>query len=59
MATKYTLYFSKYLKENYDLPDHRDDKKYNSWKTEYKKFKKQYKKLTKNNFDDLLKEYQK
>ena len=58
-ATKYTLYFSKYLKENYDLPDHRDDKKYNSWKTEYKKFKKQYKKLTKNNFDDLLKEYQK
>lgn len=54
-ATKNTLYFSEYLKENYDLPDHRNDKNYNSWKEEYKRFKKQYKKLTKNNFDDLLK----
>ncbi len=58
-ATKNTLYFSKYLKENYDLPDHRDDKKYDSWKKEYKRFKKQYKKLTKNNFDDLLKDVKK
>ncbi len=29
-STKYTLYFAKYLKEHYDLPDHRDDKNYAS-----------------------------
>ena len=53
-ATKFTLYFSKYLKENYDLPDHRNDKKYLSWNNEYDRFKKLYKELTKNDFDDLL-----
>ncbi len=53
-ATKYTLYFSKYLKENYDLPDHRNDNKYSSWKSEYERFKIEFNNLTKKNFDDLI-----
>ncbi len=53
-ATKYTRYFSKYLKSHYDLPDHRDDARYNSWKQEYERFKSNYNEITTNNFDDLL-----
>ena len=34
-AEKYTEYLSKYLEENYDLPDHRDDPKYESWEEAY------------------------
>ena len=56
-ATKYTLYFAKYLKENYQLQDHREDEKYSSWDTEYERFKKDFNKLTNKNFDDLLLEY--
>lgn len=55
--TKYTLWFSKYLKENYNLPDHRNDVRYSSWDSEYKRFKDNFKKLTDRNFDDLLLEY--
>ena len=58
-ATKYTLYFSRYLHEHYDLKDHRGDSKYKSWDMEYKRFKDDYKKVTGNNFDDLLQEYKK
>ncbi len=57
-STKYTLYFSRYLKENYDLPDHREDEKYKSWSKEYKRFKKDFNKLTNKNFEDILLEYQ-
>ena len=53
-ATKYTLYFSKYLKEKYNLPDHRNDKEYSSWDNEYEKFKSKFKELNNKNFDDLL-----
>ena len=56
-STKYTLYFSKYLKENYDLKNHKGDKNYNSWDSEYTRFKENYKKITKKDFDELLKEY--
>ena len=52
-ATKYTLYFAKYLKEHYKLKDHRKDKKYQSWKDEYVRFKNDFKELTKKNFDDI------
>ncbi len=55
-STKFTLYFAKYLHEHYDLPDHRNDKKYNSWNEDYDRFKEQYKKLTQKNFIDLLNE---
>ena len=58
-ATKYTLYFAKYLKENYQLQDHREDEKYSSWSTEYERFKKDFNKLTNKNFDELLLEYKK
>ncbi len=58
-ATKYTLYFSKYLKNNYDLPDHRGDKKYSSWVDEYERFKKEYKELTGEKFKKILKKYKK
>lgn len=53
-ATKYTKYFSEYLKEHYNLPDHRGNKKYNSWESEYKRFKENYKKRIGQNFEDLL-----
>ena len=53
-ATKNTIYFSKYLKNNYELPDHRKDKKYNSWKEEFNRFIKDFKKITNKNFDELL-----
>ena len=53
-ATKYTLYFSKYLKENYQLEDHRGDKKYDLWTKEYERFKKDFKKITNKDFDELL-----
>ncbi len=57
-STKYSLYFSKYLKENYDLPDHREDEKYKSWDKEYKRFKTDFKKLTNKDFNKLLSKYQ-
>ena len=55
-TTKYTLYFAEYLKENYQLPDHRGNPKYNSWISEYKRFKNDYKNATGNNFEDLINE---
>ncbi len=57
-STKYTLYFAKYLKEHYDLLDHRDDKKYVSWNKEYERFKNDFNLLTKKDYDSLLLEYQ-
>ena len=53
-STKYTLYFSKYLKQNYNLEDHRNDKSYNSWNKEYERLKKKYTQLTEKNFEELL-----
>ena len=57
-ATKYTLYFAKYLKEHYKLKDHRKDKKYQSWEKEYQRFKNDFKELTNKSFDDVLEHYQ-
>ncbi len=56
-STKYTLYFSKYLHDNYKFEDHREDKRYSSWNEEYQRFKNDYKKYTNKNFDDLLEQY--
>ncbi len=56
-ATKYTLYFGKYLKEHYNLPDHREDERYSSWYEVYERVKEKYKELTGNNFDDMLSKY--
>lgn len=56
-AVKYTLYLSKYLKENYDLPDHRNDESYNSWDNEYERFKQRFKEITDKDFDEVLLEY--
>lgn len=53
-ATKYTKYFAKYLKNQYDLSDHRNDESYNSWYSEYERFKGDYKKAVKQDFEDLL-----
>ena len=53
-STKYTLYLSNYLKSNYDLPDHRKDKKYESWNETYEKYKERYKELTSRDFESLL-----
>lgn len=56
-STKYTLYFSKYLDETYDLPDHRNNSKYSSWDKEYKKFTEDFKNITEIDFNDILKNY--
>lgn len=56
-ATKYTIYFSKYLKENYDLQDHRKDEMYASWNEEYEHFKHVFKYLAKDDFENILSEY--
>ena len=53
-ATKYTLYFSKYLKDNYNLKDHRKNEKDSSWLNEYERFKTEFNNLTKKNFEDLI-----
>jgi len=37
-SIKYTEYFEKYLKQNFNLPDHRGDKKYTRWEKEYNRF---------------------
>ncbi len=57
-ATKYTLYFSKYLNENYDLPSHKEDKKYITWSNEYNRFKNSYKSIFNTEFDNLLTNFQ-
>ena len=56
-STKYTLYFSKYLHENYELENHKNDKNYISWENEYQRFKKDFLQITNKNFDELLQEY--
>ncbi len=58
-ATKYTLYLSKYLKEHYDLPDHRNDPTYSSWNGEYNRFKENYKAIIGTEYDELLQKYSK
>lgn len=56
-STKYTLYFSKYLKEAYNLDDHRNDDLYISWEKDYERFKADFKSITKQDFDKVLEEY--
>lgn len=36
----YTDWLSRYIKENYNVPDRRGDKKYNSWEKEYERLEK-------------------
>ena len=56
-ATKYTLWFSKYLKENYELPNHKNDVNYSSWSSEYDRFKDNFKKITDKDFNEILLQY--
>ncbi len=56
-STKYTMYFSKYLKKYYQLEDHRNKENDLSWEREYQRFKDDYKKYTNQNFDDIIKKY--
>ena len=53
-ATKYTLFFSKYLKDNYELENHKNNRRYDSWNKEYERFKNNFKKITNKNFDNYL-----
>lgn len=53
-ATKFTLWMSEYLEDNYKLNNHKNDNKYKSWDKEYKKYKESFNKLTNLNFDTLL-----
>ena len=55
-ATKFTLYFAKYLDSIYDLPDHRGDDRYNSWDLEYERLSKDYQKYTGNDYQELVNE---
>ncbi len=56
-STKYTLYFSKYLKEHYELPNHKEDPSYSSWDIEYQNFKEAFNSFTKKDFEELLSDY--
>ncbi len=56
-STKYTLYFARYLKEHYELPNHKKDPNYSSWDVEYQNFKKAFNMYTNQDFDNLLLEY--
>lgn len=58
-ATKYTLYLSKYLKNNYNLVDHRNDKMYKSWDKIYDKFKDDFYTTTKKDYQKLVNKYKK
>ena len=53
-AIKYTLMFSKFLNDNYELPDHRGDKNYQSWAEEYERLKLSFSDLTNKSFDSQL-----
>lgn len=44
-AVKFTDLFAKWLHENYDFPDHREDSAYAEWNGVYNKIQKQVKKL--------------
>lgn len=46
-AQKVTKVVTEYLKNNYDLPDHRNDPKYKSWNDDLIKYNKTIEKLTK------------
>ncbi len=39
-ARKATIYIGKYLSENYDLEDHREDKSFDVWNEDYENYKK-------------------
>ncbi len=53
-ATKFTKYFAKYLKDNYNLKDHRSDEKYESWNKAYEEYVERFEKVTGENFQDYL-----
>lgn len=53
-STKYTLYFGAYLKDNYNLEDHRNKKNSKSWDEAYETYKAKYKEYTKENYEILL-----
>ncbi len=44
-ATRFTKYFSEYISQKYDLPDHRGNKKYSSWEKEYHRYTENYKEI--------------
>jgi len=46
-AVKYTDYLTAYLKEHYDLPDHRGEEAYSSWEKAFKNYKKRRKTVMK------------
>lgn len=54
-SIKYTLYFSQYLKQNYDLSDHRRDEKYRTWNEEFKRFKDTFEKETGKKLYEIIK----
>ncbi len=56
-STKNTMLFGKYLKENYNLPNHKGDIAYKSWDEEYERFKEDYKKYTENDFEEKIDTY--
>ena len=53
-AIRFTLYFSDYLKNKYDLIDHRSDNNYSSWEDGFKKFEKIFEEETGNKLEDYI-----
>ena len=56
-ATKYTLYFSKLLHDNYKLPDHRNDSSYESWDKEYERLKLRFLRQDGRKYETIVEEY--
>ena len=55
-STKYTLYLSKYLNDNYNLESHKNNQLYKSWDEEYNRFKANFNSLVNKDFDTFLKQ---
>ena len=56
-ATKYTLYLSEYLKNNYKLPNHKGDINFETWQDGYYLFKDELYNSYGINFDSILLKY--
>lgn len=54
-ALKLTDYLTKYLKDNYDLPDHRNEKEYEYWNLDYEVYKKELDNFVKDTKDIINK----
>ena len=56
-STKYTLYFSKYLDEHYNLLNHKNENNYSSWQKIYEIFEQDFQNETGITIQEYIKDY--